>query len=163
VKLSEQFLARFLTGMIAMFFLGGLFLVIGAMPAIDLPVLLAAGSTLVLLSVLGGILGLAVGFTRVMRTPSGAKRGIRTRLPAKVYYKYRTDSGVMLAEEDEAEGQEQFFVVLVTKMKRRVEVETAGPVYRSCPEGMWGWAWVEGDWMGRFDPDPALHRQMEES
>ncbi|GIV03341.1 MAG: hypothetical protein KatS3mg015_2171 [Fimbriimonadales bacterium] len=162
MKLSDEFLARFLVSMLVMFFAGVFFVVIGAMPIFGIPSLIAAGSTLVLLSVLGGIAGLALGFTRVMRPPTPTKRGVRTRIPAKIYYKYRTDDGIMITDEDEPEGQERFFVVLMTKMRRRLEVETAGPVYQRCPEGMWGWAWVEGDWMGRFDPDANLHRQMED-
>jgi len=83
------------------------------------------------------------------------------RTPVKVDYKFRTDDGKVLVDEEQAEGVERWHVVLLTKANRKLETETAQQVYDTCPEGMWGWAWLQGDWMGKFEPDPALQRQME--
>lgn len=160
VSKREELFARYLILFLTAFFAGGLLLLFGQIPLLPSGPYVMVGSALMALSavaVLGGII-LAGGFgTR--RSPTS--RGLPVRTPARVEYKFRTDDGKTLSGDEDAEGVERFHVVLGTKANRKLEVETARQVYDLCPEGMWGWAWLQGDWMGRFDPDPEMQRQME--
>jgi hypothetical protein len=157
----EEFLSRYFVLFIMTFFAGGVLLLIGLLPLVPGGALAVAGSTLMGISIIAALVGVFIAGRLGEGRSVRQTRGMPVRTPARVEYKFRTDDGKHLDGEEEAEGVERWHVVLLTKARRKLETETAREVYDACPEGMWGWAWLQGDWMGRFDPDPELQRQME--
>lgn len=158
---TEERVARYFILFIMTFFAGGVFLLIGLLPLAPGGELIVIGSTLMALSTIAALVGVFIAGRLLESRGLRQSRGMPVRTPARVQYKFRTDDGKPLVGEEEAEGVERWHVVLLTKARRKLETETARQVYDACPEGMWGWAWLQGNWMGRFDPDPELHRQME--
>lgn len=157
----EEFFARYFVLFLTAFFAGAVFMLLGLLPVLPGGPFVMIGSTLMAVSVIAALGGVLVAGKFGANRGARKSKGMPVRTPARVEYKFRTDDGKPLIAEEEAEGAERWHVVLLTKANRKLEVETARPVYDACPEGMWGWAWLQGDWMGRFEPDPDLQRQME--
>lgn len=158
----EEFFARYFALFLVAFFVGGFFLLLGQIPLFPSGPLVGVGSSLMVVSVIAALIGVVIaGRVGADRRTPRRQEGMPVRTPVRVDYKFRTDDGKLLVGEEEADGVERWHVVLLTRTNRKIEAETARQVYDACLEGIWGWAWLQGDWMGRFDPDPELHRQME--
>lgn len=88
-----------------------------------------------------------------------ARLGARIKYVAKVFSKWRTSKGRVVGFEDEAENA-KYHISLVTDKNERLEVETTESIWNSVAEGVWGYAYVQGDWMGMFTPDAELYLKM---
>ncbi len=88
-----------------------------------------------------------------------ARLGARTKYAAKIFSKWRTSKGKVVGYEDEVDNA-KYHISLVTDKNERLEVETTEGIWNSVAEGVWGYAHVQGDWMGAFTPDAELYLKM---
>lgn len=83
------------------------------------------------------------------------------QIEARVFRVWRTDGGVIVAPEDIELEEPRYWVSLVTQDGRRLDLETAEDVYKECLEQSWGYAWVQGPWLGSFQRSADLYRKYE--
>ena len=115
-----------------------------------------------ILVVLSATVGIAIFLTTyfsqkalITRSRSGPKR----RVAAKIHLLWRTDAGRTVTPYDEHLENPAYHIVLITDKNERIEVETAESIWRGCIEGSWGYAELQGDWMGSYVRDPELYRR----
>lgn len=80
---------------------------------------------------------------------------------AKVFRRWRTDRGVIVSSEDVELEEPRYWVSLVTKDGKRLDVETSEKIYEECLEQSWGYAWVQGSWLGSFQRSVELYLKHE--
>lgn len=78
---------------------------------------------------------------------------------ARVYRVWRTDGGNIVAPEDVELEDPRYWVTLMTPEGQRIDVETAAEVFAECIEQSWGYASVQGTWMGSFVRSADLYRK----
>ncbi|GEM_PF-7019612 len=113
--------------------------------------LLMFGSVGVALLVL---FGAVVGQSRAAKKSASA---IPIRFAAKVHSVWRTDKGKVIPPEAEFVERPQYHVVLISEEGKRFEVETSPVVFAECLEGSWGYATVQGTWLGSYQRDADLY------
>lgn len=84
-------------------------------------------------------------------------QGPRRRLAVKIHSLWRTDKGKVVGPDDSDLEAPGYHVVLITEQNQRIEVDTAPEVFVHCLEGSWGYAEIQGDWMGGYTRDAELY------
>ncbi|MCH8274108.1 MAG: hypothetical protein IH851_04900 [Armatimonadetes bacterium] len=108
------------------------------------------------LTVLAALIAVSWAFLVSQRKSRG---GRRRRVIAKIHSTWRTDQGQVIPPYQTELEEPAYHVVLVTDQNERIEVATAEPVWRECIEESWGWADLQGNWMGSYQRDPELYRR----
>lgn len=122
----------------------------------------AMAFTAVLISVMVITLSiLIIGFVSSVaanRVVTASKnQGPRRKVAVKIHSVWRTDKGRVVGPDDTELEIPGYHIVLVTEQNQRIEVDTAPEVYYQCAEGSWGYAEIQGDWMGSYVRDAELY------
>ncbi len=154
-------MATAMTVCIVLFFIGVITLLIAVSPfGLVLGTGLLVGSILLMgLSVLMFGICLTVGAATRSASVAKARSGPKQRIAAKIDRVWVTDRGRVVSPEEVDLKSPGYHVVLMTVDGRSHECDTAPEVIRECVEGSWGWAEVQGDWLGSYMRDPQLYMQ----
>lgn len=108
-------------------------------------------------SVVGAIITMAAATAIRSAAISKARTGPRVKRAVMIHSVWRTEKGRIIAPHEEATQKPGYHAVLVTEDGQRIEVETDPAVFAGCIEGSWGYAELQGDWLGSYRPDPELY------
>jgi hypothetical protein len=158
---ADRRMATVLTVCLVFFFLGAIGVMFSVSPfgrvigmeALVLSIIMLGGSaTLFIVSVL-------IGFGAKKAAMAKARSGPRKRIAAKIDRVWMTDRGHVVAPHETDLKRPGYHVVLMTPDGKTIECDTAAAVLQECIEGSWGWAEVQGDWLGGYVRDPVLFTQ----
>lgn len=79
------------------------------------------------------------------------------RYAAKVHSRWRTHHGKVIGPEEIVPDPISYHVVLITDDNRRLECTTHFVVFQQRLEGSWGYAEVQGEWLGSYGRDADLY------
>lgn len=108
-------------------------------------------------SVAGAIFTMVAAAAIRRATIRKGRMGPRVRKAVTIHSIWRTEKGRIIASHEEATVKPGYHAVLVTEDGQRIEVETDPAVFACCIEGSWGYAELQGDWLGAYRPDPDLY------
>jgi hypothetical protein len=160
---AEQRLSTFMVICIVGFLLGCCFVLLWVSPiAIILlgkgrDVLLVLGITLMGLTLTATIVVFLAFYTAHKTAQEKARHGPRKTFPAKIHARWVTNRGKVVDSAEEGLEKPRYYATLITEANQRLEVEMPPEIFARAPEGAWGYAECQGDWMGNFTPDPALY------
>jgi hypothetical protein len=152
----ESRMATLFVACLALFILGVILLLLAFSPLTVEPKHEMRVAGLILLfgsPLLFGIFWLIGALARSAVIAQG-RSGDRIRFVAKVHKAWVTDNGHVVPSDAAELESPRFHVVLMSPDGRTFECETAPEVMRECIEGSWGWAEIQGDWLGSFVRDP---------
>ena len=162
----EQGLSRFLNVCIVTFVIACFVLIAINFPPVAIVLGLRMYAVLFPLSVVAIILSAAIGMAGFIITALGHSRataksrtGPIRRIEAKIFSVFRTDRGKVVDAMDTELTKPAYHAVLVTADNKRFEVDTDAAVWQNCIEGSWGYAEIQGDWMGSYVRDADLYRK----
>lgn len=160
---AEQRLSTFMIICIVGFVLGCCFVLLWATPIAiillgkDRNVLLVPGIGLMVLTTAAVVVVFLTFYTAHKAAQQRARHGPRRTLPVKIHATWITDKGKIVDSAEQLLEKPRYHATLITEDLQRMEVEMPPEIFAKTPEGAWGYAEVQGDWMGGFTPDPELY------
>lgn len=158
---SERRLSNFLVVCVVAFFAGCLLVVLSMFPGLrffmDPTAMIATGASLMIIAVAIGIVGFLMAVAVRKQSVAKSRTGPRKRIEVKIYSVWRTDKGKIVDPFETELEKPGYHAVLMTPEGKRFEVETDATIFAQCVEGSWGYAEVQGDWMGSYVRDGALY------
>lgn len=163
MDVSEKRLSTFLLVCTVTFLLGLFMLVLSMFPGFGFMFgtgvfgAMGIATSLMTISATVGMAGFLAMYLVKKKAVEQSREGPRVRLAAKIHSIWRSDKGRVVGPFDEELEQPGYHVVLVSEDNKRIELQTSEQVFGQCAEGSWGYAEIQGDWLGSYVRDAALY------
>ncbi|MFN8139479.1 MAG: hypothetical protein U0R49_06750 [Fimbriimonadales bacterium] len=119
--------------------------------------MLILGASLTTISALVLMVGFIVFYTGHKVAKRQSSSGPPRKVACKVHSAWRTHKGRVIGPEEIVDDPIQYHVVLITEDNKRLECDTHYSQFAHLMEGSWGYAEIQGEWLGNFTVDPDLY------